>query len=633
MRWTARRKCVSNAYSRATLSRRALLLAEVRVIHSMFSTIQKCLGLLDPAMRRQWVGLLPLTIVTAVLETGGAVTVFLLVKIVNAPAQASALPFVPTLAAWLPWHGEQAIVVTVSVFIVLFYLLKNGVVLLHTYLQSMVASRSTSVLSKRLFADYLYRPYAFHLRRNSAELIRNVTSSTRTTFYVFMTSVLSLITELFVIVGIVAVLLATAPLVTFLVLGVFGGLGLLLLRFTQRQFAAWGESEHELQKTTLQTAQQSLAGIKEIKLSGHESFFHASFSSLQDQLATISQRRSTLLGVPRLSVETVFICGILLLVVLLTQHHALRGEVIPLLGLYAYAGFRIIPSLNRILMHASIIQGAQPVVSQLYAESKPPQPQARPSVNSALPAPLAFNDRLTLEDVAYVYEGSTEPAIQNICLSIQYGETVGIVGASGAGKSTFVDLLLGLISPTHGRITVDSQDLQDVLPAWQRQIGYVPQDIYLLDDSLRRNIAFGLPDEEIDDGSLEAAVHRAQLDKFVALLPGKLDTFVGERGIRLSGGERQRVGIARALYHRPELLVLDEATSALDNQTEREVMRAIEAIRGEKTLIIIAHRMSTIRVCDRLVYLRDGRIDGNGTFDKLVQDNAAFRRMISRPEA
>ena len=593
----------------------------------MIATIQKCLGLLDPAMRRRWVGLVPLTIVTAVLETGGAIAVFCLVKIVNDPGQARDLPVVPTLVAWLPWYDEQAIVVTASVFIVLFYLLKNGVVLLHTYLQSMVASRSTSMLSKRLFADYLYRPYAFHLRRNSAELIRNVTSSTRTTFYVFMTSVLSLITELFVIAGIVAVLLAAAPLVTLLALGVFGGVGLLLLKFTQRRLAAWGESEHELQKTTLQTAQQSLGGIKEIKLSGHEPFFHAAFSSLQEQLATISLRRSTLLGVPRLFVETVFICGILLVVILITQHHSWRADMVPLLGLYAYAGFRIIPSLNRILLHASVIQGAQAVAGQLYADSQLTPVRARPSVSNPPPHRFAFNDCLTFEDVAFSYDGRDAPALQNICLSIRYGETVGIVGASGAGKSTFVDLLLGLLVPTRGRITVDGQDMHNALAAWQHKIGYVPQDVYLLDDTLLRNIALGVPDAEIEKDQVWAVLRMAHLERFVATLPRGLETEIGERGVRLSGGQRQRVAIARALYHAPELLVFDEATSALDNETEREVARSIDDLHGQKTLVIVAHRLTTIRNCDRLILFKDGRIVASGRYSDLLATCADFQRM------
>jgi ATP-binding cassette subfamily C protein len=254
---------------------------------------------------------------------------------------------------------------------------------------------------------------------------------------------------------------------------------------------------------------------------------------------------------------------------------------------------------------------------------------------AALPAPVAageaepirFGRAVALERVSYAYAGGGEAALTDVTLTIERGESIGIVGPSGAGKSTLVDLLLGLLEPTAGRITVDGRDIASALPSWQRHIGYVPQDPFLLDDTVRRNVAFGIADADVDDRRVTAALRRAQLDDFVAGLRDGLDTLLGERGTRLSGGQRQRVAIARALYHDPEVLVFDEATSALDTVTERDLIDSLEALRGVKTLVVIAHRLTTVRRCDRLALLRDGRLAAVGSYDELLARDAGFRAM------
>lgn len=237
-----------------------------------------------------------------------------------------------------------------------------------------------------------------------------------------------------------------------------------------------------------------------------------------------------------------------------------------------------------------------------------------------------FDDCLACEDVSYRYEDDAAPALDAVSFTIHKGQSVGIVGPTGAGKSTLVDVLLGLLTPTSGRIVIDGEPLEGHERQWQRQIGYVSQDVYLLDDTLRRNVAFGVPDSTIDDDKLSRAITQARLDEVVAALPQKLDTVVGEDGVRLSGGQRQRVAIARALYHDPPILFFDEATAALDNQTEREVTDAIASVRGTRTVVAIAHRLSTVKGCDQLIYLRDGRVAGTGTYQELMQD-AEFRRL------
>jgi ATP-binding cassette subfamily C protein len=312
-------------------------------------------------------------------------------------------------------------------------------------------------------------------------------------------------------------------------------------------------------------------------------------------------------------------------VLLVTAGGGTGPESVPLLGLYAYAGFRVIPSANRIVFLLSEIRFGRAALDRVRGDlaliaRNVPGGAAEPSDSD-----LRFEERLDLERVSYTYEQGAGPVITDLSLTIRRGESIGIVGATGAGKSTLVDLVVGLLEPTAGRLAVDGVDIRTRLASWQRHIGYVPQSAFLIDDTLRRNIAFGIPDREIDERRVQAATQRAQLESLVASLPEGLATTVGERGVRLSGGERQRVGIARALYHEPAVLVFDEATSALDSRTEAELTRAIEALRGDTTLVLVAHRLSSVRHCDRLVLLRDGRIADSGTFDELMTRNADFR--------
>ena len=591
-------------------------------------SLRLCVALIDPHARRTWIATIPLATLSALLEACGAVAVFALIKLIGGPGVAPLqVPILSTLFTWLPWREPRSQVIAATLVVAGLYVAKNGVLAAQTWVTARATSSSWSALSRRVFHAYLCAPLAFHLRRNSSDLLHNTLDATDLVFRMVVSTSVAMASEVLVVGAIVAVLLLTAPGTTIIAVAILLSLMALLLRGTRSVLNRWGTVEQQMRRAALQTLQQTFEGFKEVKLRGREHFFVDIFSSYQARLVRVRERFTVLSTLARLAVESSFIAGILAVVMLVTLSAHGGTDVVPVLGVYAYAGFRIIPSVNRILMYITNVRYGLPAVEKLVADLQECAPYFLPLSAAPSEPPVEFADSLAVDDVSYTYDGAPAPVLRQVSLAIRRGESIGIVGPTGAGKSTLVNLLLGLLSPTQGRVSVDGIDIHQRLRSWQRKVGYVPQSVFLIDDTLGRNIAFGLPDHEIDPQKLAAAVQMAQLQPFVAALPERLNTIIGERGVRLSGGERQRVAIARALYHEPELLVFDEATSALDNQTERELTRAIDALHGRKTLVIIAHRLSTVRACDRLVFLRSGRIAGIGPYDELASTNADFRAM------
>jgi ABC-type multidrug transport system fused ATPase/permease subunit len=322
------------------------------------------------------------------------------------------------------------------------------------------------------------------------------------------------------------------------------------------------------------------------------------------------------------------VAGVMTVVILIIGAGGGATKIIAAMTLFVAAVFRLIPSMNRILMAMNTIRVSQEAVDEIHRDLSFADGRTAAREEAAGPNRIPFEHSIRIDDLSFRYPGSSGVAVEHINLEIRKGESVGLAGASGAGKTTLVDLILGLLAPETGRMTVDGEDIVPRMRTWRRQVGYVPQSIYLTDDTIRRNIAFGVADENIDQARVADAVGLARLDEMVASLPDGLDTVIGEHGIRLSGGQRQRIGIARALYRDPELLVLDEATSSLDTETEHEISNAIDALSGHKTLIIVAHRLSTIRRCDRVIFMEKGRLVDSGSFDQLTEANGSFRRLV-----
>ena len=594
----------------------------------MLLDLFRALHLVPRHRRWQWAVLVPLALAAAALEGVGAGVVLTLGTVVAEPAQASSLPLGSRIAAWLPSTEPKELIIAASAGVIVFYIARGLLLTMFAWVQERVVQRTAAGVARRLFQAYLAAPYAFHLRRNSSRTIQTVGQSVGSVFASGLSAAVSMATETLTLLGLVAVLMFAAPLAALVSVTTIGVVLLAPLFMTRRLVPRLSAAVQTSSRALLQNLQQSLASFKEVRVMGVERHFQSAFAVHRDRVASLSARQSALSTAVRLFVETTFVMAVLLAVILVTARGVSGGSLIGLTALYAYVGFRIVPSANRLIFNFAQLQSARPHLDWLCGDFDLLGSPA-PVGEGAVPGALPFTDRVELDSVSYSYEEGHGTALDQVSVKIRRGESIGIVGATGAGKSTLVDVLLGLLDPESGRVLVDGRDIRANVRSWQQRIGYVPQAFALLDDTLRHNIAFGRSDAEISDAQVAVALRLAHLDEMVALLPQGLDTPIGERGARLSGGERQRVAIARALYHDPDVLVFDEATSALDQQTEQAIIRAIDELRRVKTLVVVAHRLSTVQGCDRLVFLQNGRVTDEGSYDDLAKTHPAFRGMVS----
>ncbi len=541
-------------------------------------------------------------------ETLGIGLMIPALAVMTQPDSVTRFPQIRPLLNYLgnPDQAQQIMIVMVGMVGV--YLVKNLFLAFLAWRQTRFAYGVHAQLAQRLFTTYLRQPYTFHLQRNSAQLIRNVTGEVGM-FTETILATLIMTTESLVLLGISILLFIVEPLGALIVVLVLGGAAWGFHRITRARIARWGEARQHHEGLRIQHLQQGLGSAKDVKLLGREADFLAQFRVHNTQSARVGQFQATLQQLPRLWLELLAVVGLATLVMSMLAQGRGMTSIVPTLGLFAAAAFRLMPSVNRVLAATQYLRYSLPVINTLYEEIKlASQTVESQRTRQKSHGASAFQTAILLTNITYTYPSTVAPALKGLTIHLQKGESVGFVGASGAGKSTLVDVILGLLTPSAGQVLVDGQDIQENLRAWQDEIGYVPQSIYLTDDTLRRNVAFGLSDDQIDDAAVGRAVQAAQLDEFVSGLPDGLETLVGERGVRLSGGQRQRIGIARALYHDPPVLVLDEATSSLDTSTEHGVMQAVRALHGIKTILIVAHRLSTVEHCDRLYQLDHGAV-------------------------
>jgi ATP-binding cassette, subfamily B, bacterial PglK len=588
----------------------------------MTSRARRYIELIEPGMRRRWVGVVLLAILVSGLEAVGAVLVYGLVSLTTDPGASIDAPVVGDVTRWLPDVPHDRLLGIASVAVAVFFLTRASIVLGQRFFEAKTTQLTGVDLQTRLLERYLRLPYAFHLGRNSSQLIRNTSVSVGEILGSVLGPVVRIITDGLVIVAMLVVLVLTAPLATALAVVVLTPLVLLTLRVVQPQMEHLGAvSQHESARS-YQALQQGLHGYRDITVLGRQEFFLDAYRGARLTIARARYRRTALSAVPRVSIEAVAITFIAAFVGFSTLIGDGSAGSLPIIGLFAYAALRIMPALNHIVTSLNSLRFGGAALEDVEADLALEAPPAVGTVDR-----LPFEREVRVEGVSFTYDATDQPSLRDIDLTIRPGESIGIVGATGAGKSTLVDLLVGLTTPTEGRITVDGVDLAGHEAAWQADVGLVSQHMFLVDDTLRRNIALGVADDDVDEEQVAAAVRLAQLEEFVASLPEGLDTTVGERGVRVSGGQRQRVAIARALYRQPSVLVFDEGTSALDNLTEAALTESLTRLRTQHTLVTVAHRLSTVQDHDRIVFLRDGRIVDVGPYDELAHRSEDFRRL------
>lgn len=569
--------------------------------------MQKLWALLTSQERRGAVALLGFILIGMVLETLG---IGLVIPALALMKQSDLAARYPALVPWLnrlsnPSHEQ--LVLAGMLTLVGVYAFKALFLAFLAWRQARFVFGLQANLSQRLFTGYLRQPYTFHLQRNSAQLIRNVTGEVGL-LSGSLSAGLTVLTEILVMLGISVLLCAVEPLGTLFVVSTLGLAGWGFHRLTRGRILRWGKARQLHDGLRIQHLQQGLGGAKDVKLFGRENDFLAQYRVHNVGSARVGQRQTILQQLPRLWLELLAVIGLAALVIVMIGQGKPLEALLPTIGLFAAAAFRLMPSVNRTLGAMQKMRYVLPVIDTLHSEIRLVDGTQAPQHGE----PLSFRRELTLDQVSFRYPSVEALALCGVSLSIPRGVSVGFVGQSGAGKSTLADIILGLLTPESGTVKVDGTDIQTNLRGWQDLIGYVPQTIFLTDDTLRRNVAFGLPNEQIDEAAVWRATRAAHLEAFVNDLPQGLDTVVGERGIRLSGGQRQRIGIARALYHDPQVLVLDEATSSLDTVTEQGVMKAVRALQGGKTILIVAHRLSTVKHCDYLFHLEGGQVVEEG---------------------
>lgn len=551
--------------------------------------------------------LLVAVVIGSFLELLG-VTIFMpFINIISNPQTIQRTWYLKLFYDGLHFSSTKNFMIALSCAIIAVYLIKNIYLIVEKNCIYKFSYSTQMRLSTRLLETYMKEPYTFHLNKNIASLQRTIQEDTGRFMQVIL-YFMELATELVVCLVLGIYLLFVSKSITIIVVSLLVVFVGTFLACTRRYSNQLGRDNQAYQGKIYQWMNQALGGIKEIKILERDSFFIDEYQKYYAKFARGLRLSRTISILPKYLVEAVAITGLLIaIIVKMTFGEADLVYYIPQLTVFAVAAFRLMPSVGRINEYATNMLYAFPSVDLIYKDLVEIEDYVEKQ-DHEVAEKWNLKNAIEVKEVTYYYPDTEEPVIDGASLTIQKGKTVAFIGASGAGKTTMVDIILGLLVPQKGVVMADEINVHEKPKTFHAQIGYIPQVIYLSDDTIRNNIAFGIKEAQIDEAAVQAAVEKAQLTEFINSLPHGLDTIVGDRGVRLSGGQRQRIGIARALYHDPEILVLDEATSALDNETESAVMEAIDHLQGLKTMIIIAHRLTTIRNVDKIYEVGEGKV-------------------------
>ncbi len=602
----------------------------------MLNELRKLALLFERKDKLRLIGLLGLMFAGSMLEMVGVGAVPAFIATLAVPEQVLQHETLQPILEWLGVDTGRELVVWGSVGLILVYVFKTAFLAMVYWMQVRIAESYQVRLANRLFSCYMQAPYEFHLARNSAELLRNVNNETKEIISGVVYPLLSGSMSVMMTLLIVGLLVAATPAYALAGIAVVGLGSWLITRVSRKRLQASGQMAQAERRASVKAIQQGLGGVAEARILGVEERFIAAFEKSSSRLRRAMRTKQFISRISSPLLELSAVAGMLLVVLAIALVRTDITSLIPALALFGAAIIRLKGSISSSVTGLSTLRHSivaiEPVfrdIRLLEAASREKSRLERKAANRNPDRKLPLEKRIAFEGVSYTYPNTSTPVLKDIQLTIEKGSSIAFVGSTGSGKTTLMNVLLGLLKPQEGSITVDGVDIHSDLQGWLANVGYIPQTIYLLDDTLRRNIAFGLSDAEIDETRLWSAIRAAQLESFVLSLKDGLKTVVGERGVRLSGGQRQRVGLARALYHNPEVLIMDEATSALDNVTENLVMQALEELKDGRTIIMIAHRLSTVRNCDRIYFMNGGRIEAAGTYEELAGVHDEFREMAA----
>ena len=594
------------------------------------STIRKILDLFEPRERWALAGLCAVIVLVALVQTVGVASIMPFMSLVANPEIITENEWMRSLYGYVGFENTRAFLLFSGLAVLGIMAFGNAFTAFAQWLMLRFMWRKQHRLSVSLLARYLQAPYTFYLNQNTAGLTKNILAEVREVVEGVLLPVMRILAQSFVIVFVFALLLLIDMTVAMAAGLVLGGAYAAIYAFIRRRQSRLGKVRKTSNALRFKTAAEALGSIKETKVLGVEAEFLRRFAVSNRRYANVNASNAIVGELPRYALETVAFGGIVLIVLYLIQTRDDFGQAVAVMSLYALASYRVMPALQQVFRGLARIRFFLPALDGLHADlnERAGQPRRDPAKTDPGHQSITYERRIVLDGIGYRYPGGKANVVRNINLQILKNTSVAFVGSTGCGKTTLVDILLGLLEAQQGTIRVDDIALSpENIAVWRKRVGYIPQHIYLCDDTVTRNIAFGVPDDETDHAAVERAARVAHLHDFVISLTDGYSTVVGEHGVRLSGGQRQRIGIARALYHDPDVLIMDEATSALDGITEDAVIQAIRDLSRQKTVVLVAHRLTTVRDCDAIYLFDRGKIVASGTYRQLMETNLSFRAM------
>jgi ABC-type multidrug transport system fused ATPase/permease subunit len=571
--------------------------------------LKKLSVMLNRSQKIKMIGIIFLMLIGALLETFSVAVIVPALTVIMDPNAVENSEIVAWIYNGLGFTDYRKFVVFIMVAIIVAFVLKNAFILVQNIVQYKFVYTNQFSTSERMMINYIKRPYEFYLNADTAVIQRSITSDVNN-MYAYLLALLQMMSEMVIFIAL-AMVLFIAESTMIMIISALLLIVVLVIRFILKPILEnAGKDNQDYYSSLFKWINQSVSGIKEVKIGNKEKYFVEQYREYGHGYVNAVQKYSILSGTPRLLIETVAIAGMVLYMLIQILNGVDMVELIPVLGVFALGAMRLIPSANRINTYLTSMSFLKPFVMNVSDNLQDEITGANIATDS-LNVPkdrMEVRNKIELNNITFAYPNTEKLIFDHASCEIPIGSSVGIVGTTGSGKSTIVDVLLGLLQVQEGEVLADGKDVMLDYRKWLRNVGYIPQSIFMMDDTIRKNVAFGVPEDEIDEERIWKVLKDAQLDEFVKNLPEGLETGIGERGIRISGGQRQRIGIARALYDNPEVLVLDEATSALDNDTEAAIMNSIERLHGDKTLVIIAHRLQTIENCDIVYRVEDGKI-------------------------